>query len=379
MKRRPGNGASAKVAIVHDYLNQYGGAERVLECLHRLYPEAPVYTVVHDPGRMPERFRSWDIRPSWINRLPGARRHYEKMIPLFPAAVEGFDLSAYDLVVSLSSAWVKGVLTGPRTLHVCVCTSPMRFAWDEYHDRLRRQANPVVRALLARALQRIRIWDVVSSSRPDIFIAISDLVARRIAKYYRRESAVVRPGIDTGLFSTDTAVPREDLYLVASRLKPYKRIDLAVAAFNRLGKRLVVAGDGPERRRLQRMAGPTVSFLGRVSDEELRDRYRRCRAFVFPTEEDYGLTPLEAMACGAPVIAFGKGGALETVVDGKTGLFFGEQTPASLAAAVGRFEAMTFDPAAIRKHAAAFDQDVFAQQLTAVIAEAWRAHRRAAG
>ncbi|MCU0607681.1 MAG: glycosyltransferase family 4 protein, partial [Candidatus Edwardsbacteria bacterium] len=240
-----------KTAIVHDYLNQYGGAERVLECLHRLHPGAPVYTIVHDPGRMPERFRSWDIRPSWINRLPGVRRHYEKLIPLFPAAVESFDLSGYDLVISLSSAWVKGVLTGPQTLHVCVCTSPMRFAWDEYHDRLRRQANPIVRAALALTLQRIRAWDVVSSARPDVFVAISDLVSRRIARYYRRESTVVRPGIDTGFFLPDPAAAREDFYLVASRLKPYKRIDLAVAAFNRLGRRLVVAGDGPERRRLR--------------------------------------------------------------------------------------------------------------------------------
>ncbi|MRR09516.1 glycosyltransferase family 4 protein [bacterium] len=367
-----------KTAIVHDYLNQYGGAERVLECLHRLYPGAPVYTIVHDPGRMPDRFRSWDIRPSWINRLPGVRRHYEKLIPLFPAAVEGFDLAGYDLVVSLSSAWVKGVLTPPDTLHVCVCTSPMRFAWDEYHDRLRRQPNPIVRAALARTLQRIRIWDVASSGRPDIFIAISDLVARRIAKYYRRGSTVIRPGIDTGHFSPGGA-PRGDHYFTASRLKPYKRIDVAIEAFNRLGKPLLVAGQGPELARLQRLAGPTIRFLGRIGDEELRDHYRRCRAFVFPTEEDFGLTPLEAMACGTPVIALGKGGALESVVDGQTGLFFGEQTAASLAAAVGRFETMRFEPAAIRKHAERFDQEVFAKQLAAVIAEAWRSRRGKAG
>jgi len=361
-----------KTAIVHDYLNQYGGAERVLECLHRLYPDAPVYTIVHDPGRMPDRFRSWDIRPSWINRLPGVRRHYEKLIPLFPAAVESFDLSGYDLVISLSSAWVKGVLTGPQTLHVCVCTSPMRFAWDEYHARLRRQPNPIVRAALAQALQRIRTWDVISSARPDVFVAISDLVSRRIAKYYRRESTVVRPGIDTGFFVPDPAAAREDFYLAASRLKPYKRIDVAVRAFTALGKRLVVAGDGPERRRLQRLAGPTVAFLGRISDGELRDHYRRCRALVFPTHEDFGLTPLEAQACGAPVIAYGGGGALETVVDGRTGLFFGEQTPESLAAALRRFEAMGFDQEEIRRHALQFDQAIFAGRLMEFIERAAR-------
>lgn len=374
MKRWPHNGP-VTVAIVHDYLNQYGGAERVLECLHRLYPGAPVYTIVHDPGRMPVRFRSWEIRPSWVNRLPGSRRHYEKMIPLFPAAAESFDLSGYDLVVSLSSAWVKGVLTRPETLHICICTSPMRFAWDEYHERLRRQANPVIRCLLAGVLQRIRIWDVASSGRPDRYVAISDFVAARIAKYYRRESALIRPGIDTSFFVPDGSAP-DNFYLAASRLKPYKRIDLAVEAFNRMGRRLVIAGDGPERRRLERMAGPTISFLGRVSDEVLRDQYRRCRAFVFPTNEDFGLTPLEAQACGAPVIAYGKGGALETVADGRTGVFFTEQTAESLAAAVERFETMRFDPGMIRRHAQKFDQAIFSEKLKALIDTAWRTHRR---
>jgi glycosyltransferase involved in cell wall biosynthesis len=373
MNRRPGKRAPVTVAIVHDYLNQYGGAERVLESLHRLYPEAPVYTIVHDPTRMPERFRSWDIRPSWVNRLPGSRRHYEKMIPLFPAAVESIDLSGYDLVVSLSSAWVKGVLTGPGALHVCICTSPMRFAWDEYYDRLRQRTNPVARGLLAGILHWIRVWDVASSVRPDRYVAISNVVAGRIAKYYRRESVVIRPGIDTSFFVPDGAA-RDDVYLVASRLKPYKKIDLAIGTFNRLGKRLVVAGDGPERLRLERMAGQNVTFLGRVSDGELLRQYRRCRALIFPTNEDFGLTPLEAMSCGTPVIAYGRGGALETVIDGQTGVFFSDQTSESLAAAVERFETMRFDPQMVRRRAQNFDQAVFTDGLQALISDAWRLH-----
>jgi glycosyltransferase involved in cell wall biosynthesis len=378
MKLRPHKGGRIAVAIVHDYLNQYGGAERVLECLHRLFPGAPVYTIVHDPGRMPDRFRSWDIRPSWVNRLPGSRRHYEKMIPLFPAAVESFDLSGYDLVVSLSSAWVKGVLTRPGTFHVCVCTSPMRFAWDEYHDRLRRQANPVTRGLLAGVLHHVRLWDVASGTRPDRYVAISDVVAGRIAKYYRRESTVIRPGIDTSFFVPDGLAP-DDFYLVASRLKPYKRIDCAVEAFRRLGRRLVIAGDGPERGRLERMAGPTVAFLGAISDAELLRRYQRCRALIFPTNEDFGLTPLEAQACGRPVVALAAGGALETVLDGRTGTLFPAQTPDSLADAVERSDQVRFDDRAIRRHAQRFDQAVFSDQLMRFIGNAMRGRAGRAG
>ncbi|HTY08267.1 MAG TPA: glycosyltransferase [Candidatus Edwardsbacteria bacterium] len=363
-----------RTAIIHDYLNQYGGAERVLECLHQLYPGAPVYTIIYDPARMPQRFRSWEIRPSWVNRLPGVRRHYEKMIPLFPYAIESLDLSDYDLVISLSSAWAKGVLTTPQTLHVCVCTSPMRFAWDEYHQRLR-HSNPLLRPALAAALHRIRIWDVASSARPDHYVAISDVVARRIGTYWRRPATVIRPGIDTGFFTPGTAATG-GYYLAASRLKPYKRVDLAVRAFTALGLPLVVAGDGPERSALERIAGPSVTFLGRVSDERLRELYRCCRAFIFPTNEDFGLTPLEAQACGRPVIAYGRGGALETVVEGRTGLFFGEQTADALARAVQAFEAMTFDPAQIRRHAESFDQSLFAQRLKTFIEQQCEAHQR---
>ncbi len=375
-RQRPQTGplAGLRIAIVHDYMTQYGGAERLLEILHRCFPDAAIHTLVrkrHFRWMSGAEIPRGAVRTSFIQWMPGsAFGEFREYLGLLPAAIEAFDFDGYDIVISNSSAWAKGIITGPHTTHVCYLLSPMRFVWTWHEETLRAYPRPV-RDILGRVLSRIKEWDIASSRRPDLIATVSREVQGRIRSFYRRESEVIHPGIDCTFFSPGSTA-RGDHYLVVSRLKPYKRIDVAVRAFTALGKRLVVAGDGPERRRLQRLAGPTVAFLGRISDGELRDHYRRCRALVFPTHEDFGLTPLEAQACGTPVIAYGGGGALETVVDGRTGLFFGEQTPESLAAALRRFEAMGFDQEEIRRHALQFDQAIFAGRLMEFIERAAR-------
>lgn len=362
-----------KVALVHDYLNQYGGAERVLEELHRLFPDAPIYTSIYDPSRMPPAYRTWDIRTSFLQRLPLIKSHHQPFLLLYPLAFESFDLSAYDVVLSNSSAFAKGVITPPRTLHICYCLTPMRWAWSyrEYVDRERIGAAP--RLLLPVAINYLRIWDALSSNRVDRFVAISRAVAARVEKHYRRPAEIVYPPVDTSAFQP-VAAP-DDYYLVVSRLIPYKRIDLVIDAFTRLGKRLLVVGDGRDRVALERRAGPNVEFLGRLPDAELGSLYARCRALVFPGEEDFGIVPVEAQAAGRPVIAYAAGGALDTVVDGVTGVYFHRQTPEDLIDAVRRLEALDFDPRVIRSNALRFDRAVFQAQIQEIVARAWEEHR----
>ncbi len=356
-----------KTALVHDWLNQYGGAERVLEVLHDLYPEAPIYTSIYEPRAMPASYRRWDIRTSFMQRLPFAKRHHQHFMPLYPLAFEQCDLMEYDLVISNSSAFCHGVLTHPRARHICYCLTPTRFVWN-YHEYVRDEnVGFLARRLLPLLLNQLRLWDRVAADRVDDFIAISDAVAARIAKFYQRSSVVIHPPVDCSSFQPAPAV--EDYFLVVSRLVPYKRVDLAVRAFNELGLPLVIAGDGRDRARLERMARPNVRFLGRVSERSLRDLYARCQALIFPGEEDFGLTPLEAQASGRPVIAYAGGGALETIVDGQTGLFFAERTPAALAAAVRRYHAGDFAPEAIRRQALRFDVSVFRERFRAFVAE----------
>ncbi len=334
------------VAIVHDYLNQYGGAERVLEALHESYPDAPVYTSIYDREAMPAAYRTWDIRTSWMQRLPGWRRYFRHYMLLYPSAFESFDFKGYDLILSSSSAFAKGVIPGPGTRHVCYCHTPMRFAWrtDSYVER--ENIGGFGRITLSILLTYVRLWDAMASARVDTFVANSREVAGRIQRYYRREAAVVPPPVDLPPYQ---AVPQEDFYVAGGRLIPYKRLDLAVQAFTALRLPLKIFGDGRDRARLKAMAGPNIEFLGFISEEQRRDLFARCQGFVFPGEEDFGITPLEAMAAGRPVIAFAGGGALDTVLEGMTGRFFHTPDSAALAAAVAASRTDKYDPLAIRR------------------------------
>lgn len=361
-----------KLAIVHDYLNQYGGAERVLEEMHTLWPDAPIYTSIYAPELMPPSYRSMDIRPSFMQRLPGVMRHHQPYLPFYPFAFEAIDLAEYDVVVSNSSAFAKGVVTQPSALHICYCLTPMRWVWS-YHEYVRRERlGRLSRLALPLVVNYLRLWDVASANRVDHFIGISRAVAARILKHYRREAAVIYPPVNTAAFGP---VPQpDDYYLVVSRLIPYKRIDLAVEACTRLNRPLKVVGGGRDRAALERRAGPTVQFLGKVPDDQLADLYARCRALIFPGEEDFGIVPLEAQAACRPVIAFAGGGALETVVDGRTGIHFRRSTPEALIEAILRLEGTSFEPSVIRAHAERFDVRGFRGALGGFVERAYQAH-----
>jgi glycosyltransferase involved in cell wall biosynthesis len=362
-----------KVAITHDWLTSFGGGERVVRELHRMFPDAPIYTAVYDPSRVPASVREWDIRPSFLQRIPFAKRKYQLLLPLMPMAFEQFDMSGYDLVVTSSSACAKGVITSPDAVNVCYCHTPTRYIWDLYHDYTRGHR---ARALIAPVAHALRLWDRLSADRVDHFVANSYEVASRIRRHYRRDSELIYPPVDVDRIVPDGRDP-DDFYLVVSRLVPYKRVDLAVQAANRLGRRLVVVGDGTERRRLEALAGPTVEIRGWQSDEAVAELLARCRAFLFPGWEDFGISAVEAQAAGRPVVAYGRGGALETVVDGKTGVLFEEQTVDSLAEAMLRAERIALDPGVCRRNAERFGADVFRAKLGAAIERQLQAARAA--
>ncbi len=352
-----------KVALVHDYLNQMGGAERVVLALHELFPDAPLYTSIYDGGRVDEAFRHIDIRTSFMQKLPLVKKHHQPFLPLYPFAMERLDLRGFDLVLSSSSAFGKGVITRPGTMHICYCHTPMRWCWnyDEYVER--EQLGKLPRAVLPFLITGLRVWDQTSAMRVDHFIANSPVVAERIAKFYRRDAVVIPPPVEASRFLFDPAIEPEDYYLIVSRFMPYKRIDLAIEACNRLQLPLVIIGGGRDEARLRKMAGPTIRFLGRLSDTEVLHYYARCRALILPGEEDFGITPLEAQASGRPVIAYGAGGALASVIDGVTGRFFAEQTADSLAATLATFDERAFDAHAIRNHALEFDKPRFHRRM----------------
>lgn len=356
--------SSPSVALVHDFLVQMGGAEKVLEALHELYPQAPIYTSVYDPAVMPAEYRSWDIRTSSLQHWPARGKLHRTMLPFYPMAFEGFDLSAYDLVISSSSAFAKGVITLPHTRHVCYMHAPMRYVWmtDTY---LKGERVGRFRRLLTPMLHYLRLWDQVSASRVDTYVANSTAVQRRIAKFYRREAIVVPPPVDTSRFAVSEV--RGDYYIAVSRFVPYKRMDMAVDAMTRLGRPLKIVGTGRQAAELKRRAGPTVEFLGWVDNARLPELVANARAFLMPGEEDFGIAPVEANAAGRPVIACAAGGALDTQVDGVTGVLFAPQTVEALCAAVERFEGLTFDHAAIGRHARQFDTEQFKSRIRAVI------------
>ncbi len=351
-----------KVAIVHDWLTNMGGAERVVLAFHEIFPEAPVFTMVHNPERMPAEINQLDIRTSFIQRFPKAKTKYQTYLPFMPTAAEQFDLSEFDVVISSSHACAKGVITRPNTLHICYCYTPMRYAWFLYHEYLRlEKMGRLKRMAIPLLMNYLRMWDRLAADRVDDFIAISTGVKHRITKYYRRDSAVIFPPVNTDYYKPAADVG--DYYLVVSRLVPYKRVDLAVEAFNKLGWPLVVIGDGPEKERLKAMAKPNVKIVGRLSDEETRDHYARCRGFIFPGEEDFGITPVEAQAAGRPVIAFAAGGTLDTVKRGVTGEFFYPQTSAALVDTLKSFDYTKYNSSEIRRHAQTFDVENFKKQF----------------
>ena len=363
-----------KVAIVHDWLVSYAGADRVVDCMHHVFPDAPIYTLVYDKDKMPAWFRDYDIRTTWIQKLPFATKLYKKLLPLMPGAFEALDLSEYDLVLSSSSSCSKGVITRPDAVHICYCHTPIRYVWDFYYT-YRANANPLVRAVMPGQMHKLRQWDKCAADRVDYFIANSRYIAQRIKKYYRRDSDVIYPCVH---INQSPFVEKEDFYLVVGRFTWYKRIDLAVVACTKLGRRLVVIGSGDEESRLRAIAGPTVEFKGGgLSDEEVRDYYLRAKAFLFPGEEDFGITPVEAQSAGTPVLAYGRGGACETVEDGRTGLLFHAQTVDSLAECIEKFEAegVACTKEEIRAHSLRFSEERFEAQLRAYCArrvEDWR-------
>lgn len=356
-----------KIALVVSWLNQHGGAERVLEAAHELYPNAPVFTSIYDPQALPLFYREWEIRPSFLNRIPAVRRHHQFLLPFYPLAFESFDLRPYDVVLSIPSAFAHGVLTLSSTRHLCYCLTPARFLW-QYRDYVENEAvGRSARLILPLLVSRLREWDRLAAERVDDFVAISRAVQSRIAKYYRRLSTILFPPVTVSDFQSVPSAEVEDYYLILSRLVPYKRVDIAVQAFNRLGLPLVIAGDGRDRSRLEKMAGPNVRFLGRVSDSERHRLLAKCRAFVFPGEEDFGITPLEANASGRPVVAYAAGGALDTIVDGLNGAFFREPTADSLAERIAGFDATAYDPGELRAHAGRFDIANFKRRLRELV------------
>jgi len=362
-------GPTPRVALVHDWLTGMRGGEKVLEVLCELYPAAEIFTLLHLPGSVSATIERHRIHVSFVQRLPGAARHYRSYLPLFPAAVERFDLSGFDLVISTSHCVAKSAVKAPGAHHFCYCLTPMRYAWDQFDayfgpDRVGRLPSAALRVVMG-GLAR---WDRATAGRPDRYVAISQYVARRIRRYYNREAEVVYPPVDT-VFYQPVQVAPDDYCLVVSALVPYKRVDLAIDACRLAGIPLRIVGQGPERARLERLAGPEVKFLGGLTDEEIRVLYQRAAAVLLPGEEDFGIVPLEAQACGRPVVALGRGGALETVVDGMTGLLVEASTPAAFADALARVRQATFDPAAIRRHAERFSRERFAAEIRAAIAE----------
>lgn len=368
----------ARVAIVHEWLTSYAGSEQVLEQLINLFPSSDIFCVVNFlPSDEAGFLRGKVPKTSWIQGLPFARKHARKLIWLMPMAIEEFDLSGYDVIISSSHGVAKGVLTGPSQLHICYCHTPIRYAWDMQHQYLRQSGlEKGVRAAFARLmLHYMRIWDLRTANSVDHFIANSRFISTRIQKVYRRTSAVVYPPVNTEAFCLDGQ--KEEYYFTASRLVPYKRVDLIVEAFSKMPeKKLVVIGDGPEMAKCKLKAAPNVSLLGYQPFDVLRERMQKAKAFVFAAEEDFGIIVVEAQACGTPVICLGRGGATETVVSGGTGLFFQEQSAEAICEAVEQFEAgPSFDPLVIRSNAKRFDRVHFRKNFLGVANQWWLEHK----
>jgi len=372
-----------KVAFVHDWLTGMRGGEKVLEAACEMFPDAEIYTLIHRPDRVSAALNSRTIHASPLNALPGAHRYYRYLLPLMPTAIESFDVSGFDLVISFSHCVAKGISLAPRggrrPLHLCYCHTPMRYVYDQFDDYFAGGARVGLKRGAALLRPFLIDWDQKTSRGVDSFMANSENVRGRIRAAYARDATVVYPGVETEFYrpAKSPSTSSRPYYLIAGALVPYKRVDLAIAACRELGVRLKIAGVGTERPRLEKMAeGAPVEFVGWQSDEDLRELYRGCEAFLFPADEDFGIAPVEAMACGRPVIAFKKGGALETVRDGVTGVFFDEQTAESLAAAMRRAKDIRFDADEIRAHAIRFDAKCFKKGFSDFVRQAWDEYSR---
>lgn len=373
-----------RIAITHDWLTGMRGGEKCLEVFCELFPKATVFTLIHKKGSVSPVIEAMDIRTSYLQHVPGITKNYRNFLPFFPAAIESFDLSGYDLVLSSSHCVAKGVKVPKGALHICYCYTPMRYAWNMFDQYFGREGS-LKKYIISRVLEAVKKWDLASNKRVDNFVAISHNVKNRVKFFYERDSDVIYPPVDVA--GHEACKKDEGFYLVVSALVPYKKVDLAVRAFNESGKPLVVIGEGSDTAQLRKEASKNVTFLGWTGAEGLKDHYSRCRALIFPGEEDFGIVPLEAQAHGKPVIAFARGGALETVVplDGSqvtshqsqaTGVFFYEQTEKALNEAIGIFEANKdkFDPAAIRQNALKFDRDRFKREIAEYVEAKWRGH-----
>jgi len=364
-----------KLAIVHDYLNQYGGAERVIETLHELYPDVPIYTSIYTPNTMPASFKEMDIRTSFMQKLPMLEKYFKYYLLLYPRAIESLNLSGYDVVLSSSSAFAKGVRTEKGALHICYCYTPARFVWD-YENYVKKEGLlKLVSKILPLAIKRLRKWDLETISRIDCFIAISNNIKDKIKKFYNRDSVVIYPPVNISMFDIQKGIG--DYFLIVSRLNSYKNLDLAIRAFNLVDLKLKVVGVGPFRKTLEKLAnGNNIEFLGKVTDKELIKLYGRCRALIFPGEEDFGITPLEAQASGRPVITYAKGGSLETIIDGKTGVLFKENNPRSLLKAIEQFIEIedSFDKKIIRDNALRFSAEIFKEKIKTFIDKKYSEH-----
>ncbi|RKX33369.1 MAG: glycosyltransferase family 4 protein [Verrucomicrobia bacterium] len=351
-----------QAVLVHDWLTGMRGGERVLELLCEVFADAPIYTLIHNPAAVSETINRHPIFPSFLQRVPGIFTRYRLFLPLFPVAAESLSIPPADIVISTSHCVAKGVRVPRGTPHLCYCFTPMRYVWVFPRDYF--GSNPLVRAASVPLLRYLRSWDLRSSNRVDLFVAISQHVQRRIEVCYHRPARVVYPPVNLDFFTPDPRVARGEFDLIVSALVPYKRIDIAIKAYNQLRFPLRIVGTGTEYRKLKTLAASNIEFLGQLPDEDVRNLYRRARFVIFPGEEDFGLVPLEAQACGTPVIAFDRGGVQETVVAGRTGYLFDSQNPQSLAAAVERAAAQEWDPAVIRKNAEKFSVNAFLDGLT---------------
>lgn len=357
-----------KVALIHDHLAQDGGAERVLKTLAEMFPEAPIFTLLYEKKYADKYYRHRHIETSIIQKLPGGVSHYQWYMPFMPMAVEFFDLSGYDLVISDSSSFAKGVITSSRTLHICYCHTPTRYLWSDTHQYINElKYNKYFKKIISLVLNYIRMWDRLAADRVDTYMANSSFVAGRIKKYYKRESTIIYPPVETEKFKISAEAG--DYFLIGGRLAPYKRVDLVIEAIKKLGKKLKIYGDGVDLARLKKLAKgySDIEFLGWIDDAAKAELYSHCLAFIYPQEEDFGITAVEAQACGRPVIAYSSGGAVETVVDGLTGVFFDEQTVASLSAAINKFDSLKFNPEIIRQHAERFGAERFKKEISEFI------------
>jgi len=356
-----------RLALVHDWLNQVGGAEDVLQSMVDLFPQAPIYTSIYWRDGLPETYQSWPVHTTWMDRLPGVYRHHQVYLPLYPVTFGHLDLSQYEIILSNKSGFCHGLRKGKAT-HVCYCLAPTRYVWN-YEEYSAREALPsALRAALRPLIRALRRWDYHAAQRVDTFIAISTYVQDQIKRYYGRDSSIVHPPVDTSRFHPTAT--HDSYYLTVSRLAPYRRIDLAIEAFNLLGLPLVIAGDGRDRERLESLAGPSVTFLGRVSANDLPSLFAKCHAYVLPGIEDFGIAPVQAQAAGRPVVAFAGGGALDTVIEGQTGAFFHNADARSLAAAVTAFDTDVIDPDTCQANAERFAAGVFKQRILQIVQDA---------